>query len=195
MAGTYEDQSQVAICALSYRVMARAELESFLEERAIEIAKATIAAWNDQGKVSRTTMCLLGFSGQTFSKPPDTLEAPGANQLKGWNEKIEIGQRLTAAVSSYVGYIITENHGVREKNLMAILLPLGISADNLDPLFVADMDDFGRRRGEAAHTSSIGQVTPGIDPQSEFDAVVRLMSQISAIDAILDDVLASARVA
>lgn len=191
--GIYYDSARVAVRALSFRVMAHAEIEAYLEERALEIADSAAVAWEAQQWVSLTTLSLLGFSGHHLSTPPDTLNAPGKNQEKSWPDKTQIGNRLKNAITAYVKYVRVDNHGVRERQLMAMLIPLGIHPADLDPLAVADIDNFGHQRGETAHNSTAGQITIGIDPKAELESALKIIRHLASIDGLLDTLRDRAR--
>lgn len=191
--GVYDDAARTTVRALSFRVMAHAEIEAYLEERSLEIANAAAVAWQAQQRVSLTTLSLLGFSGHHLSTPPETLKAPGQNQEKSWPDKTQIGKRLKKAIDAYVKYVRVDNHGVRERQLMAMLIPLGVSPSDLDPLAVADIDNFGHRRGETAHSSAAGQMKAGIDPEAEFEAVQKIIRHLGPIDIILDGLKSAAK--
>jgi hypothetical protein len=184
--GIYHDTARITVRALSFRVIAHAEIESYFEERALEIANAAMTAWMTNNHVSPTTLSLLGFSGHNMALPPDTLEAPGENQRKSWPEKTQIGTRLKNAVDAYVRYVRVDNHGIRERQIMAMLLPIGIAPSDLDPLAIANIDNFGRMRGETAHSSTAGQLTVGIDPEAEFKIVQEIVLHLDPIDSVLD---------
>lgn len=184
--GVYHDTARVTVRTLSFRVMVHAEIEAYLEERALDIAQTALSAWTTHNQVSRTTLSLLGFSGLNMARPPDTLEAPGDNQRKSWPEKTQIETRLKNAVDSYVRYVRVDNHGIRERQIMAMLIPIGVSPSDLDPLAVANIDNFGRMRGETAHSSTAGQLTVGIDPGAEYKVVKEIIGQLGPIDNLLE---------
>lgn len=190
--GVYGDTARVTVRSLSFRVIAHAEIESYFEDRALEIASTALTAWTTHNHVSRTTISLLGFSGHQMTPPPDTLEAPGENQRKAWPEKVRIEVRLKNAVDAYVRYVRVDNHGIRERQILAMLLPVGVAPSDLDPLAVANIDNFGRLRGETAHSSTAGQLTVGIDPEAEFRTVQEIVSQLAPIDTALDGLMAAA---
>ena len=56
---------------------------------------------------------------------------------------------------------LQNNHGVREKNLKTLILPTGVELSDLDSTWIADLDDFGKQRGEVAHTAK--KATGGIN--------------------------------
>ncbi len=50
--------------------------------------------------------------------------------------------------------LVESSHGIRESNLERLLLPLGIKLAPLS-LDIATLDDFGQKRGDAAHLSPL----------------------------------------
>jgi hypothetical protein len=190
--GTYDDESVIKLRSLSFRVLAHAEIEAFLEDRAIEVAKAALKAWEQKQHLSRSTICLLGFSGHQMDEPPATLIAPGQNQVKSWPERVDITFRLKSSITKYVQFAMKENHGVKEKNLMLLLMPIGFDPNELDTLFLTTMDDFGQKRGEVAHSSNLGQVQQGVDPREEFESVLGIVNELEKLDDRFDILLLAA---
>lgn len=188
--GVYVDQERVEVLALSFRVLSHAEMEAYFEDRVIEVAKRALASWKAEKHVSGALLSLLAFSDRQMRKPPETLAAPGANKEKVWPTLLDPSFRVEECVSSFVGCVSRENHGIREHNLLAMLLPVGIQHSDLDPVLVAAFDSFGRSRGEAAHTSTATK--KGVDPKDERETVRHLVHEIAALDACLDGVLTAA---
>lgn len=187
--GTYEDQDEVSTRALAYRVLAHAEIESFFEDRALEPVTRAKTVWDSTRHVSHVALCLVGFSGKEMAPPPATLEAPNDNKRKTWPAQIDIGQRLNPIISAFHHHVRNENHGIKEKNLLALLLPIGISHNKIDPAFLADMESFGALRGLAAHSSGKTTARQAVDPEAEQKRVLALMPGIRAIDSEIDALL------
>jgi len=70
-----------------------------------------------------------------------------------------------------------------------MLLPVGVDVLRIDPIFLANMDNFGKKRGDAAHQSTSVQVTTGIDPKDEFQNIVTILAGIKLIDEQLDKLI------
>jgi hypothetical protein len=192
--GSYENQDAVRIRTLSFLVLAHAEIEVYLEDRIVEIAKAAWRSWKDSMHLSRAAFSVLVFCGREMRSPPESLAPPRPAKEKEWLKHLEIGERLKVIVQEFIHTVLHHNHGIREKNLLSMLLPIGIHHGNLDVTFVADIDSFGKRRGEAAHSSSsTGQVRQAIDPKTEYDQVVDLLNGLEEIDRELDQLLEDAR--
>lgn len=183
--GMYEDQENVTIKALSFRVLVHAEIEAYFEERAIGIAKSAWEAWKANRKVSVTALCLLGFSGQDMKIPPKTFQAPNENQNKTWGELLDIEHRLSRAVQNYIKTALHENHGIREHNILSLLLPIGFDHAKLDAVAITSLNEFGKSRGEAAH-QSFARVKQAVNPEDEYKTVRQLLSNLQLIDAEFD---------
>ena len=82
---------------VSRQVPARRTFESYLEDRAWEVANNAIKIWEDTDKTSHTLICLLGFSGLTMDKPPDTLTPKKADKTVK-DEKIKIINKTNLAL-------------------------------------------------------------------------------------------------
>jgi hypothetical protein len=185
--GLYEDEEKVATSALAYRVLAHAEIEAFFEDRSLELANLARAAWEASAHISRVSLCLMAFSGKMMADAPDSLEPPSENKRRAWPALLNIGERLRPVFTSFSTYVRTENHGVKEKNLLSMLLPIGIDPTRLDPTFMIEVDSFGSMRGHAAHTSSRAGVRRAIDPKEELNRVESLLVGIAAIDEQIDE--------
>jgi hypothetical protein len=139
-------------------VLAHAELETYFESRAIEVAKAAWAAWKKSRHVSRVALRLLAFSGKEMTLPPGSLEAPDPNKSKAWANLLSIDERLERAVSEYVYRVSIENHGIKEKNILSMLLPIGFEHSKLDQLLLTSLNQFGEARGIVAHSSMLSRL-------------------------------------
>lgn len=198
--GTYDDEECVVLGALAFRVLAHAELEAYFEDRVVEIATTAWLSFKNSGFVSGVILALVGFCGRELHGPPKSLAAPDANKAKHWNSRVDISERIQDIVQTFVKEIKSDNHGIREWNIIRMLLPIGLHFSKIDSVFLTELDEFGRRRGEAAHSSrSAPQVRQGVDPEEELRYVQRLLEGLSGkggllgVDGLLDERLAASR--
>lgn len=189
--GIYEDEERVATAALGYRVLAHAEVEAYIEDRVLEAVSRARAAWENGQYVSRVTLCLIAFCGKDMALPPPSLEAPNENKRKAWPALVDIGARLTPVISAFTHRVRNENHGVKEKNLMSLLLPIGVDHSKLDPAFLAEIETFGLLRGFAAHSSSRTSVRHAVDPAEELKRVDSLLLGIRTIDTLIEQLVSA----
>ena len=184
--GSYSE-SQLSRTA-AYRVLAHAEIESYLEERAWTIVIDAKKAW-ETGKTTRTLICLLGFSDLTMDKPPDTLKKPSNVKQDNHDKRLEITEKINSAIKSFKK-VIDNNHGLKEKNILALLLPIGIDSDDLDPAWLADMNTFGEKRGLVAHTSATSYMTIQTpDPANELNTVTQIKNELLRIDELINNLI------
>jgi hypothetical protein len=148
--GVYSDV--VYTRALAYRILAHAEFESYFEDRVREVYLGAIHAWQNRGKMSKVIAAMLAFSGQMMEGPPDSRTPPQPSQKAGWDDKLKLANKVTKAGNA-LNRILTNNHGVREPNLLKMLLPVGIEDAAIDTTWLATIDSFGKDRGSAAHIS------------------------------------------
>lgn len=190
--GNYRFGDSVEIKARSFVVLAHAEMETYLEERVIEIATTALQSWNSQAWVCRTTLCLLGFSGKELERPPSSLAPPKPNLTKKWPARLDISSRLEDAVKQYVDSISTRNHGVREPNILKMLLPIGYHHSKCDPLLLTELNNFGSVRGQLAHHRRARAVQQVIDPETEFRRIDGLLKLLAPVDRELNVLLKEA---
>jgi len=168
--GSYSDR-QLAL-TLAYRVLVHAEIEAYFEDRVWEVALNAKNHWDSQGKTCRTLICLLAFSGQMMESPPDTL-SPSKGSKKVLEGKIKINEKIDSAIESFKR-VIKQNHGIKEANILALLLPIGIDTDDLDP-GLATMNTFGEERGLVAHCSATSTTIQAPDPANELDRIEQII--------------------
>jgi hypothetical protein len=182
-------ESQLSRTA-AYRVLAHAEIESYLEERAWTIVIDAKTAWDTTGKTTRTLICLLGFSGLTMDKPSDTLSRNNVTQ-DNHDKRLKISKKIVLSSNEF-WKIIDNNHGVKEKNILALLLPIGINNNDLDPnnTWLATMSTFGERRGLVAHKSATSYMTIQTpDPANELNTVNQITDELLRIDELINNLI------
>jgi hypothetical protein len=60
-------------------------------------------------------------------------------------------ERVGKAIKWYVSAKLQKNHGIKEKNLFGLFLPLGLDVSYFDPLWINEMNTLGQARGDVAH--------------------------------------------
>lgn len=182
--GNYSD---VAVTkAIAYRVLAHAEIESYLEERAKEVALKAAKSWKANQNSGRVLLSLLAFSGIPMESPPPSILPIQDSPKKNWPEKIYLDEKINKAVKVFY-HNISKNHGIKEENLCQILLPIGFSPDKFYPTWLNDMSSFGEMRGQAAHGTSLN-IRIAINPKDELNTVNNLLLGLKIIDAELEEI-------
>lgn len=173
---------------LAYRVLAHAEIESYLEDRAWEVVQDAKRVWDSTGKTRITLVSLIAFSGQTMKSPPETLK-PTKGSKTAKDEEIKLSKKIDSAVAGFKR-VINQNHGVKEANILALLLPIGIDSDDLDPNWLATMNTFGENRGDVAHKSATSYRTiQPPDPVSELNMVKQITQDLLKVDELINQLM------
>lgn len=184
--GSYSNR-QLAL-TLAYRVLVHAEIEAYFEDRVWEVVLNAKNNWDSQGKTCRILICLLAFSGQMMEVPPDTL-SPTKGSKKMLEVKIKINKKIDSAIESFKR-VIDHNHGIKEANILALLLPIGINSDDLDPAWLSTMNTFGEERGVVAHTSATSTTIQAPDPANELDRVEQIIvPELCKVDELINKLM------
>lgn len=185
LTGVYSDD--VLTRALAFRVLAHAEIESFLEGRAWEAVNTALIAWKERRRAGRTLLALLAFNSAHGGEPPKSLGAPQPSQQRSWPDQVDLDKRVKNAATAY-RRILEANHGVKEANIMPLLIPIGFNIEALDQALLNDLTAFGEARGDGAHRSSSLQTAP--DPKTEWMRVEALVSGLDDIDREMSTLVA-----
>jgi hypothetical protein len=167
----------------AYLVLAHAEIESFLEGRVEEVVRQANKIWKTDKKVSKPLLALVAFSGRQMEEPPPSLKPAKAAQQKEWDKKLSLTERINIATRAFYE-ALKNNHGIKEENVLRLLLPIGLEVNDLDQFWLTNMNDFGKTRGEMAHTSFYGTQYQS-NPKNEYDNISRLLEGLEALDKVL----------
>lgn len=115
--------------ARGYRLLAHAEIEAFIEEISLAAATKGVSEWVRTRKVNDCLFCLVahyhdGFAIEGIDDDP-LFEASSRPKAKE-----AIKEVVDVAMKQY-RKIHGDNHGVREKNLLRLMLPIGVRKDDL----------------------------------------------------------------
>jgi hypothetical protein len=174
---------------LSYRVLVHAEIEAYLEDRVWDIALEAVKIWKEKNKVSKIILALLAFSGRLMEKPPNSMYPEQQSQTDKWDEKIKLSKKIDLAMNDF-HRVLEQNHGIKEENVMSMLLPIGVDCEDLDVVLLADLNSYGESRGIVAHKSSQAYRTQQqLDPNEELKKVKTLVKDLNKIDSLLNKLI------
>lgn len=156
--------------AAAYTVFAHGEFESFLEDWAMAILDR---------------VATKGFSAG-FS--------PLLAHLNAYREKISVpgdtatnNKWATSSGSAVAAHrsAITGNHGIAEKYLCAIFIPLGVDVWSFDPILISDLNAFSKIRGDHAHQSRNAHLGQQFDPFDRMSKANNIYSLLEPLDLVL----------
>jgi hypothetical protein len=165
--GAYANATLVQAHTRAFLVLSHAEVESYFEEWAKEIARASEVVWDSSGKVTKPLAFLLSSLGERID--PRGKDSP---------------QKLTdASKKLFQKYYkqVRDNNGLREANVLGLFAPLGIPAAALGSTVLLNLESFGSIRGAHAHQSAKA-VRSVLDPETEFKRVRDLVDDLADLD-------------
>lgn len=180
--GTYRSADRVHLRTISFRIMVHAEIEAYLEDRAYELLNAAWNEWLARRVPSDVMLGLLAYGGFETHLPP--------KKLTGGNQQLAYAD-LHFAIHKAQGVwrnCHTNNHGIKEEHVLALILPLGIKHTDLDTTLLADLSSYGSDRGEVAHKSN-ATIKQYADPKSELDKATKLVADLQKLDQIISNAL------
>ena len=157
--------------ARAFRLLAHAEIESYLELVSFETANKAYDAWQSRGIITEPLISMVAFTETPLGKVPETKPGTG---------KADLQTRIEKSRNSLTKYSRAQNNGIRERNILRLLLPVGIREADLDSIWLSTIDSFGKDRGETAHKSN--RVSNPPDPKNEFDKVDQIVKGLTGID-------------
>jgi|ERR1700674_244880 len=161
--------------ARGFRLLAHAEIEAYLEDRSRDVARAAVRQFKVDGKPRPVVWSLVSFQLVKGELTENHLR----DHYGGTVDHLE--SVVTKAYNSYE-YVLLQNHGIRETNVLKMLLPIGFARTEIDTTWLSTMDSFGTNRGETAHTSY--KPTQLVDPATEKSTVDAILKGLAVLDAV-----------
>lgn len=159
--------------AQAYSILVHAEVEHYLEQRALEIAGSAFDLWKKKGKASRPLVaCLAARVGINDGLPKKIGTSTSVSSIAGkaWG---------------HFRHLIINNNGVKSENILSMLLAIGLEEGEIDSAWLATMDGFGTKRGKMVHTSGVAYE---INPADEYDTVKQIISGLKILDKKLNNI-------
>lgn len=175
ISGSYSEKEMILV--RGYRLLIHAEIESYFETIAENKIRNVLSLWHINKKPSHVITSICAYF--IFKSQNMNADIP-----ESWDDthRAFIEDRVENFFGTYIA-ILRQNNGITQKNLLKILLPLGIDINDLDITWLTDMDNFGEARGHDAH-NTIGAQRP-IDPATEKARIHRIINEIMKIDTFV----------
>jgi hypothetical protein len=162
--------------ARGYRLLAHAEIEACLEDLAIGHLNDAFDAWMVDRRPRTCLIALLAYHEGNLGEIPTTISGTGTSATP-------LRSRMRDARDQYIRWVRTQNHGIREANILRLLLPVGIMESDLDQAWLQQIDAFGSARGDTAHQALRTQQPP--DPSNEYQTVRGIVAGMRKVDRLL----------
>lgn len=161
-----------------FRLLAHAELEACIEDLVRETVVSAWKGWQSDQKPRTCLMALVAYYEGDLGSLPDRLDP-----TKPGKKLIHLADRVDRARNHHINQVVFKNHGIREPNLLSMLLPVGILESDINRTWLATIDSFGTERGATAHQSGRAQQKP--DPEQELRTVRAIAKGLAALDSRL----------
>ena len=157
----------------SFRLLAHAEIEAFVEDRARDLVNSCVQKWKNDRKPRYLLLSVVAFHLRNSEMSLTRLKAV-YSQAPSHTD--------SCVIQAHQGYnaLLTNNHGIREENLLRMLLPLGLDSAEIDSVWLATTDGFGAKRGETAHAAIAAQRP--LDPATEMKTVQDILLGLEKLD-------------
>lgn len=157
----------------AYRLLVHAEIEAYFEDQARDLVTRAVTAFKSAGKTRVIILNLISFHGKQQSANRTSIKSLYASSTPFLTDTID------TARTAYMRVIAT-NNGIKEPDVLRLLMPLGFEKNDVDATLLATMDSFGANRGKVAHSSSKAQQQ--IDPFTERKTVSLIITGLEQID-------------
>lgn len=167
--GSYPNPELVQAHTRAFLVLSHAEVESYIEDWAKEIARAAEDVWTNSKRIAAPLAFLVATVGERVSEA-DSLSSQGG--LGDSHARFSV---VVAKTFPIFYKRIKDNNGVKEKNVLRLFAPLGVPSTAFTSTLLPNLDALGAIRGEHAHYSAKA-VQSVLDPESEhkrLEAILR----------------------
>lgn len=163
----------------AFAVLAHAEIEDFVETSFTSLADAAMRGVAN-GSFSRVAISMLTFSGLPPLTGGSHLKMPSGGPLPAGAKKEKTPRTLIGRYGEAHGryaQLISKNHGIREKYLAPLGVPIGLDAKSIDPNWITDLSTFCDKRGAFAHHSRTYPEAPvnTVNPKDIWQLCERLI--------------------
>src|SRR5262249_12355984 len=172
--GSYPNINRVQAHTRAFLVLTHAEFETYFEEWAKEITRASETIWTNWKRVTTPLAFLLSWNDERLVLP-ETLSSPSTHDS---NQKL--GDHVAKLLQTFYKRI-KDNHGVKERNVLNLFGPLGVPSTAFAPTLLPNLDALGTQRGVHAHQSAKAVVSV-LDPETEYKHVEKLLLDIAVFD-------------
>lgn len=131
----------------------------------------------------KTIVAAPALSTKDYSRiPTDMYIYPHA--VVECEKEFNYGRRGEKVLQRYESRI-TKNNGIKERDILSLLLPLGVDYNALTTIMLNTLDSYGDKRGLFAHTGNRRCVSRVLDRDAEARECGQLTTLISALDTDL----------
>jgi hypothetical protein len=161
----------------AYRLLTHAEIESYIEGLILLKINIEKIKWATTKIIPNCFASIMAYSKQEF---PNI-----SNHLAEITTRNDITFRTTTIINNFEA-MIKRNNGIKEENIIPLIVPLGIDYSNISQTLLNNLSSFGQNRGNTAHNSS--KVQSPINPVDETNIINQIVQEIQTIDSLIMEI-------
>lgn len=156
--------------ARAFVVLSHAAIEDYIEGMALEVVDKCIQRFEVDGK-ARTSLLALVAYGSGIDVPSSFTGGPWGLRARLKDSRKALRDWTQA------------NNGVKAKDVLRLLLPVGLKETDMGSAWLQNMDDLGELRGRVAHHGNPPGAHSPVDPRDALDHVQRVLPTLCRLDA------------
>lgn len=149
----------------AFCLLCHAELEAYLEDITKEVVDRAFTKWTTNQTIISPIIFHLAFN---YKQEVGKAKEPPYQM---------VGKTYRALIDG-----IKKNHGIKEHNLLGFFKPIGYE---IDPILQSTLNDYGKNRGDIAHTSFNTQQP--LDPATEKNNITQILNALAIFDVELNE--------
>lgn len=169
-AGSYTELEYIK--ARAFVLLSHGALEDYIEAVCMEVADAAIAAFSADEKPRRAIVTLVHYGAE---KDPSTVSPSGPWQIRA---------ALKASRQQLLRWR-DANNGIKEKDVLRLLLPIGLKESEMGVVWLQSMSELGSLRGRVAHHGHRAGAKTPVDPGDALNTVQAVLPTLCRVDARL----------
>lgn len=149
----------------AYKLFVHAEIEYYLENVVSEIVNTAKTLWDNEKIINAVLFHIILYSSFNFSGNEDMLEPE---------------KRISNIIKAFEDQI-SHNNGIKKKDILKLIIPIGIKFDDLDETWLTTIDSYGNKRGKIAHNTF--SVQRPLDKRNELEETKHILDGLVDLDA------------
>ena len=170
----YADSKRVQAHTRAFLVLAHAEIETYLEVWAKDIARAAQTVWSRSKRVTAPLAFLISSIGDRIT----VVERLSASPLNDSHQRFE---ELVGKLFQDYFKRIKYNNGVKEKNVLSLFEPLGVPSSAFGTTLLPSLDTLGSIRGLTPIRPQVAVVSV-LDAETEYNRIQNLLTDLVVFD-------------
>jgi hypothetical protein len=158
---------QYALKVRAYCILSHAAFEEFFETIALEVMDRSITEWLNTRKITDSLLTLVSCYGLKIDIEDDKLQ-----------KVFDHLYRLLEEAKRTFSREIHDNHGISQKYLRKLLIPVGLDLKQDDPVLLNSLVQLSNERGPYAHKGTVNRVLAPEDAKKYVVDCLELCSDI-----------------